>query len=47
MKIFLLRWLTGPASIADGVVETLTFGLVSPKIKLKTATVLARARMNP
>ena len=43
MKVFLIRLLIGPASIADGVAETLTCGFISPRLKMFVATKLTKS----
>lgn len=44
VKAWMLRLLLGPASIADGVVETLTFGFYGIGTKLHVARRLADIR---
>lgn len=44
-KAWMWRLLLGPASIVDGVVETLTFGFYGVAAKLHVSKYLALARM--
>jgi hypothetical protein len=44
LKPFLWKTLVGPASIVDGIIETLTLGNCSPSLKLKVARILAKSR---
>ena len=44
LKPFIWKAIIGPASIIDGIVETITLGHISPLLKLKVSILLAKSR---
>jgi hypothetical protein len=44
MEVTMWRLLIGPAMVVDGLVRTLTLSLLTPKLSLRAALNLARAR---
>jgi len=44
-KTWGMRLLIGPATVIDGIVQTISLGFISPLLGLKTAKTLARLRM--